>query len=223
MKADRYVWCDVVRVFAIITAVICHSTERVYSGNLSELFHSASRISWFFRTIAFTLGRIGVPIFLLLTGFLLLKRPALDDVQLKKHFKCNWIPLLVTTEAWILIYQVYLHISNRRPFDFLAYIKEALFLTTTPLSHMWYMPMIIGVYIAIPFVSLLLATYRTKLLYIPFLLGAIHGVILPTINSHIQIYNIEGQTLPLALNVAYFGSTYGTYIICGYLVGEKKY
>lgn len=62
---------DMARTFAILCVVLCHSVEFAYS-NINYM--NLSEISQVFRIIFFTVGRLGVPIFLFLTGALTLKK-----------------------------------------------------------------------------------------------------------------------------------------------------
>ena len=61
---------DIARTFAILCVVLCHSVEAAYSN---VAYKQLSNISQIFRIVFFTLGRLGVPIFLFLTGALILK------------------------------------------------------------------------------------------------------------------------------------------------------
>jgi len=63
---------DLLRSLAIISVVICHSTETGF-----QLYDSSVNFSVMGRIAGlclYTIGRIGVPIFFFLTGFLLLDR-----------------------------------------------------------------------------------------------------------------------------------------------------
>lgn len=146
IKKDRIIYLDIARTFAIIFVVLCHSVELIYKMNLQG-WVSISLNARIFKTIVFTLGRIGVPLFLFLTGYLLLNRKYDNDADIKKFYKNNLLSLIVTTEVWILIYNIFLSLYNNKPFDTYSLIKEMLFLQKVPLMNMWYMPIIIGIYI----------------------------------------------------------------------------
>ena len=69
----RIINLDIARTFAILCVVLCHSVECVYKMNLQE-WNSYSNTSNIIKIILFTIGRLGVPIFLLLTGYLTLNK-----------------------------------------------------------------------------------------------------------------------------------------------------
>ena len=59
----QYFTLDLLRVFAILCVILVHTTERVYQINLEAMpFYTVQR-QWFALTL-FTIGRMGVPIFL---------------------------------------------------------------------------------------------------------------------------------------------------------------
>ena len=70
-KTNRVFWLDVARTIAIIMVVLNHATEHIYKLNIN-FFEHLSFSSKIFAHMAFTTGRLGVPIFLFLTGYLLL-------------------------------------------------------------------------------------------------------------------------------------------------------
>lgn len=64
---------DVIRVIAIFMVVICHATEICYPMNL-ESWKIINKGNQLFRILAFTVGRMGVPLFLFLSGTLILNK-----------------------------------------------------------------------------------------------------------------------------------------------------
>ena len=78
-KNNRIQSFDIARTFAIMCVVLCHSVETAYSNiNYTQL----SNISQIFRIVFFTVGRLGVPIFLFLTGALTLKKQIENDEEM---------------------------------------------------------------------------------------------------------------------------------------------
>ena len=69
----KYFSLDFLRAFAILCVILVHTTERVYQINLDAMpVYSLQR--QIFALTLFTIGRMGVPIFLFLTGYLFLNR-----------------------------------------------------------------------------------------------------------------------------------------------------
>jgi len=74
----RIKWIDLVRAIAILLVILCHTTENIYEMKL-ESMTSLSLQSRIFCFASFTAGRLGVPLFLMITGSLLLPREYDND------------------------------------------------------------------------------------------------------------------------------------------------
>ena len=72
-QTDRILWLDNARAFAILAVIFVHATENIYTMNADHLT-GENVISMVFAILGFTFGRLGVPLFLFLTGYLLLDR-----------------------------------------------------------------------------------------------------------------------------------------------------
>lgn len=210
-KVQRIIWLDIARTFAIITVLLVHATEHVYKMNV-VFFNGLGLYTRLFAHTTFTIGRLGVPIFLFLTGYLLLgKYYTEQDCQL--FWKKKWLNLVVTTEIWILIYNFFLF-CTKKSFSFVwtDLLKEMLFLKQVPwMSHMWYMPMIIGMYLFLPVFSRSLNKMDITLLKVPLILIGVYLTILPSLG---------GKKL---LDFGYCGGLYGFYILLGFVVKKKKF
>lgn len=91
----RLEYLDIARTFAIISVVLCHAVELVYQMKLKGLTILRFQ-SQLFRLISFTFGRLGVPIFLFITGTLILNKKIGNDESCKKFYIKNLLPLLIT-------------------------------------------------------------------------------------------------------------------------------
>ena len=130
-KNNRVFWLDIARTIAIIMVVLVHATEHIYRLN-TQFFGNLSFSSKIFAHIAFTTGRLGVPIFLFLTGYLLLGKYYTErDCQL--FWKKKWVNLILTTQLWILIYNIFF-VFTRKGFSFsgIDLLKEFLDIIIEP-------------------------------------------------------------------------------------------
>ena len=71
---QRIASLDFIRLFAILTVILVHCVEQNYPMN-AEILNSYSVASQVIATTLFCIGRLGVPLFLFLTGYLLLGKP----------------------------------------------------------------------------------------------------------------------------------------------------
>lgn len=211
----RIPWLDNARTFAILAVILVHATEHIYIMDAAHL-NALSFQSALFAIIAFTIGRLGVPIFLFLTGYLLLDRKFNEDMC-KKFWKRNWLGMVITTEIWIVIYDIFLRVFHFQPhWHTMSLFKDMLFLTQVKMGHMWYMPMIIGVYLCIPFAARSLQKLNAKILIFPVGILSAYAFLIP-------VWRVINETLSLTkigsvLDLGYSGGVYGIYIILGYCI-----
>ena len=215
LKKERIQGYDIARSFAILCVVLCHSVEMAYSNVPYLYLGQASQI---FRIIFFTIGRLGVPIFLFLTGALTLKKQIDTDEDVLRFYKKNLIPLLITIEIWNVLYNLFLSIMNKN-FSFNILLENLFFLKQVDISNMWYMPMILGMYIAIPFIAKVVKNFSVKTIKIPILFIFLSSFFLPSIN--VILYNIHHiAKYNLIIDLSFLGGEYGLYILFGYYISE---
>jgi len=82
------------------------------------------------------------------------------------------------------------------------------------------MPMIIGMYVLIPFVANAIKDYDLDMIIKPLIFFAILSFVVPFIISLLKIYDIKH--LKLGISLGFSGGIYGIYMICGYLI-KKGY
>lgn len=219
---DRLYWLDCVRVIATLLVIICHSTEGVYQFNL-EFMNAISIRSRIFGFSMFVFGRLGVPFFLLMSGYLLLDR-AYDDEKAIRFWKVNWWHLLLCTEIWIVFYEILNSVFYEIPFSAKETIQRMLFLRNSSGIQMWYMPMILGMYVMIPIMSEGLKRIRPALLCFPitvYFVAIFGGSFLNTINGLFR-----REYLPQLFSSGFSGGTYGLYLLMGSAIHKgtmKKY
>lgn len=216
----RIINLDLARAIAIILVVLCHSVEFIYDMNVQNWL-SISGKAKIFRTVMFTFGRLGVPIFLFISGYLLLSRKYEDDEAVLNFYKKNLISILITTEIWIIIYNVFLKFYNKSNFNVMTLIREMLFVEYVPLKNMWYMPMIIGMYVAIPFFSKVIHSFSLRTIKIPMIIIFIVVFVNSTVNVILQAEKLK--TVGRVLDISFLGGIYGFYMILGYLSHENKF
>ena len=93
---DRNGNIDVIRIFAMCLVILCHSIEgSIFDAPHSELIYNIG-------VCLHTLSRLGVPIFLILTGYLLLPRNW-DKKGISNFYKKNLIGLIISFQILIII------------------------------------------------------------------------------------------------------------------------
>ena len=193
-KKERIFYYDVLRAFAIIAVIICH---------LDHFFGPLTTPTQVITQMAFhDIGRIGVPIFLMISGALLLNReyPSLSDF-LRRRFTRIIYPFIF----WIILIlgQLYLHGYNNQ-FMWGVFIGEP--------SITWYFWTLIGIYLFIPVINSFVKEYGLKGVEY-FLAIWFFTMILQTFNSYPLWANFD-----LNLFAGYIG-----YPLLGYWLANKKF
>lgn len=216
---NRILKYDVVRTIAIMCVVLCHATEMIYSFT-AEGWLSVGKPSRIFMFLAFTVGRLGVPLFLFLSGALLLNKNFDTDESVKRFYKRNLLSLYITNTIWTLIYNI-IALSQGKDIELKNVIKEVLLLKQSSYSHMWYMPMIILLYIAVPFLAKTVRSFSRKTLSLFLGMGLITFFVLPVVNRIFATLGIS-ENLELLYSQSYLGGAYGIYMITGYYASNCK-
>lgn len=215
---ERKGWIDYARVCAIFCVVLCHAAESYY-GSVIRGEQRVDAALWMMENTLFTLGRLGVPLFLAITGALLLGR----ELEPAKFYKKSLLPLFVTTEIWIVFNYLFVCIVQDVEFKLADLVSEMCFLRTLELSHMWYMPMILGVYLALPFLSMAVRSVQdVKAFRVPYLIGMIAFLVIPTINVFLTEAVPGGETLKFKLELDFLGGLYGLYLFGGYFIARYR-
>ncbi len=216
---NRIEYFDLAKTISIFCVILCHCVEQIYYSNQSA-YYDSSNFSKIFSTICFVIGRCGVPFFLFVSGSLLINKKIDTFEEYKKFIKKNFLRLLLTTEIWLIIYNIFLSLMKVKTFNLLYLIENMFFLKTLPLMNIWYMPMILGVYLVIPLVSKAIKSFDSnKVLIFVGILSFITNMLIPTINVLFSKMNID--TVYLYGYVEFLGGFVGIYLITGYLLNNE--
>jgi surface polysaccharide O-acyltransferase-like enzyme len=138
------VWADVIRIFAIYSVLFIHS-----SGFLPQ--QSASTIREWILPLC---GFIGVPLFVMLSGALLLGKKESYYVFFTK--RCT--RLLLPWVFWTMVYVLIDYYTNSKQLhsinDWIRYYHSQF------LSRFWFLPMIFGLYLLVPVLNPLLRSVK---------------------------------------------------------------
>ena len=104
MGKNRVEWIDLVRAIAILTVLYIHATDGIYIIS-SDAILNYTLFSRIFNFASLFIGRIGVPFFLMITGYLLLDR-SYDDERVRKFWQKNCKGLIIVTVLWAVIYAI---------------------------------------------------------------------------------------------------------------------
>jgi surface polysaccharide O-acyltransferase-like enzyme len=93
-----------------------------------------------------------------------------------------------------------------------------LFIANPLMAQMWYMPMIIGIYLAIPFINMMIRNLpERKLLFIPMAL-IIVSCSIAKLNNIMMIRG--GNPINMQIDTSFAGFFFGFYLFAGYLMAH---
>ena len=223
---ERVVWLDMARVLAILFVTFNHAINRTfdnYHDALKEyltLPHSLIA----FKTIVTVLSKLGVPLFLMITGALILKKRFETQENVEYFYKYNLFRLFIASELWFIIIYLYKCLDTEsilRTMGLIPAVKGLLhticFINPVTFDSMWYLPMILCVYLVLPFFAVAIRKLGIKSFLPAMAVVACSGMLIPNINMTRQLLGINGE-LVFSLNWVNVFSFYIVYVLVGYAV-----
>lgn len=214
---------DLARMLAILSVILIHTVEdleymQVLNGTLNvPLFRCVIEI---FISI---LGKSGVFIFCMLTGALMGNRN-IDNI--KEHYIHRVVPMVITTISWTIIYRLFYFFNNNMNYDLLNFkeiVLEIALLNVKISNHLWFMPMIIGIYITMPFINKLIKNLSDRQIILFIILNTIFCIALPTLDLNLKGLGVIDTTLDTLIDYRFLGSQYLNCYIIGYLIMNKNF
>ncbi|ACB94467.1 acyltransferase [Beijerinckia indica] len=200
----RNAFLDFVKGIAIFLVVAVHT-----AAPFSVAYKKIPALDWQILNVYNSLSHVCVPLFVMTTGALLLPRKIERlDTFLLRRLPRSLIPLV----GWVVIYSLVDSGGKATISD-----MTTAFFTASGKYHLWFLYMISGLYLVIPFLS---AFYRavnmsmkTQLLVIWFLCEAIQ---MAGILTHGAISGISFVTAQMA-------NTYAGYLVLGAVLAEGNF
>lgn len=190
------------RVIASFLVLVIHT-----SAPLLPRFGTISSTDWWVANIFDSASRVSVPLFLMLTGFLLLGKTEPLGQFLKKRLVKVAIPLLV----WSVIYLVW---STYLGGDEMKLRNFARILYQPAYYHLWYFYALIGLYLFIPILRILASNAEKKFLFYFVGIWFVAASFFPMVES-INDLNFEWD-------FRFIGGFVG-YLVLGTLIGQWQF
>lgn len=227
-NSGRIVWLDMARTMAIQFVTFNHAINRTfdnYHDTLTEYLTLPHSLI-VFKTVITVLSKLGVPLFLMITGALILNKRFESQEDVRHFYKHNLLRLFIASELWFVIIYLYKCLdtdSILRTMGFLPAVKGLLqticFINPISFDSMWYLPMILCVYLVLPFFAVSIRKLGVKSLLLPMAVVACSGMLIPNVNMTRQLLGIN-EELVFSLNWVNVFSFYIVYVLIGYMVYE---
>lgn len=230
---SRIFWLDVARVTGIISISLNHAVNRSYDNyrNQMEEFYRIPIISSMFKAFVTVFSHLGVPLFLMITGALLLNRRYERKSELSRFYSHNLLSIFVTTEIWYVL--MYFRITAGTLLKaiisnnvseiggwLLGLIKTLLFIDQVTFDSMWYMPMILCVYVMIPIVALALRKWSILAFGVLISILFTCSMLIPGCNLALGIFGSPYQ-IDFAIKESNLLSVFFLYLLAGYWIKNE--
>jgi surface polysaccharide O-acyltransferase-like enzyme len=198
MRTDRELWADTCRTISTLGVITIHA-----SGETFYQFNKIPDRDWLFANFIDSLVRCSVPLFVMLSGYLILNSDRSEEFHIRsitKRILRVSIPLL----SWSLIYLFFLKTVTGGSFELsILFSRPAMY-------HLWFVYMIIGLYIIYPIFFVVFRYYNSNIE------AKVYIIAIWIIFNSISIYiKIPAMNLLQLDNI--FG--YGGYFLLGAFLG----
>ena len=165
---ERKIYFDVLRIFAMFSVVFLHTSA--INWYKIDVFS----VEWNIFNVQESSVRWGVPVFLMISGALFLSKKQ----PVSKIYKKNILRIFVAFLFWTTFYtMISWHYGYRGKALAHKFIVGE--------YHLWFLPMLMGVYMIIPFLKMIVDDKELKKYYI--CLSLIFVFVIPTIINFIKV------------------------------------
>ena len=197
---------DLIRTVAIVAVVLLHA-----SNDLTlEQMNWFEIVRWNTVTVYQSIGRLGVPLFLLLTGVLLLE-PSKISEPIGTFFKKRVARIGLPFIFWGAVYFAWdffvVHQINSQPITTSSIIQGIL---TGPYYQFWYLYLLLGLYLVTPILRVVIAHAERNLIKYLLILWFLGASLLPVIYL-VTPYRLDSNVLTFTSYAGYF--ILGAYLI----------
>ena len=200
-EKQRNIAFDILRILSAVSIIIMHITD----GNI---YSSPVKGSVFWQSALLnSISHFGVPVFVMISGALFLA-PGYK-LNLKRLWLHNILRLCIVYIVWSFAYGIYDYSSYGGGF------KQLIWCAVIGRPHLWFLPMIIGIYIILPFIVTWVRNASVKEIRLFILLFFIFNIVCETIKA---FKAAEIITFILDLRNIQLVCSYVGYFIIGYYV-----
>lgn len=141
--SQRIEWVDQLRAASVFAVIWLHVAAEVVVSN-----PSTTSIDWWVGNVADAAVRWCVPVFVMISGMFLI--PSASKDNLSSFYSHRLERIVIPTLCWTTFYLV-LSVFQKEEFN--LYEIGIRFLLGAPYFHLWFLYMLLGLYLAAPFLS----------------------------------------------------------------------
>lgn len=202
--AERVVWADILKVFAIVGVIVIHSS----APYLMEYEKSSS--GWWAANLYDSICRWCIPVFFMLSGTFILEQ--VQKQSLRSFFLKRLKRICIPFFFWSAVYFFWRISVNNEKISFTEIVR--LFVKEPAYYHLWFIYTLIGLYFLSPFIGVYLKHASKANIRGFLLMWFVLGSFLPTIEL---LFSIETY---LSIATPSFIFYYAGYFVLGYLLKD---
>ncbi len=202
---NRILYFDYLRVFSILAVIILHiAAQNWYTVNYQTF-------EWKIFNLLDSMMRWAVPVFVMISGALFLER----EIDIKKLYGKNILRLITAFIFWSVIYAV---IKGGTKGEIVANAIIGHF-------HMWFIPMIIGVYILTPILKEIVKNKKIMIYFVfsmiafEFVIPQLCWILNDIGGDKIQLLSVAFLKILNKTNLSNFAG-YTSYFVIGYWLNQ---
>jgi len=193
---------DLIRTIAILGVLLLHAANDLTIQQLNDF----EILRWCTVDVYQSLGRVGVPLFIMLSGALLLA-PKKETESMRDFFKKRWVRVGLPFVFWAAIYFLWEIFVNHQAVTVNFFVDGIL---TGPYFHFWYIYMLLGLYLLTPILRVVIAHARREVLKLFLAVWFAGTAILPVL-ALLTPFHLDPNVLTVPLYV-------GIYVLGIYLL-----
>jgi surface polysaccharide O-acyltransferase-like enzyme len=199
---------DLIRTVAMIFVILLHAAIEPYPT--LDIMSPQSVQHWWASDVYNSLARTCVPLFIMLTGALLLQ-PSKADEPLRVFFKKRWNRVGIPILFWSAAYFAWRFFVNGEALALNSFLQSAL---AGPYFHFWFLYLLVGLYLLTPIIRVIVAHADWRIIKYFFLIWFVGTGIIPLLTLYA---NISPQTVWFKENVFVLTGLIGYFILGAYV------
>ncbi len=208
-KKEKILYLEIIRILAIFSVILLHCNAEYFPN--AAIFGTKT---WWLSNAINAASRFGVPVFFMISGFVLLSTKTAEDMHL--FYKKRFLKIIPAFLVWSLIYYISKCFHQNTSFSIVDFC--VMLGTGRIIYHFWFIYMILFFYLFTPFLKKAISQCSQKQLWICFFIILLPTTISPLLNRMVGKWFLY---FPMTVE-GYWG-----YFLLGYLLGNyetpKKY
>jgi surface polysaccharide O-acyltransferase-like enzyme len=186
---------DLIRVVAILAVLLLHAAD----DKTLQVLNTLEIFRWWIVDLYQSIGRMGVPLFVMLSGALLLA-PGKDEEGLGVFFKKRFARIGLPFLFWGLAYFLWdIYVENQQVTQ--TFLVQGIL--TGPYFQFWYLYMLMGLYLLTPMLRLMVARMTGTLFKYGMIIWFLGSALVPLIGLF-SSYQFNSNLFAIPGYVGYF-------------------